>query len=108
MRAVEIEYVGFQSQDGGREYTLRVRHLTDGVLTFVRVIPDAAFVAGRARYQDGPEICFLSLQREIADPECQPAHRSTLGEGELLSYKEAHAPRPPKRKPLPPPDESTR
>ena len=102
MPAPQIEYVGFQSRSVGREYTLRVRHVSEAEVTFTRVILEADFVARRARYQDGPEICFQMLQKELASSEDLPPRRSTVGDGELASYKAAHSPRPPRRKPLPP------
>lgn len=102
MPAIQIEYVGFESLEGGREYTLRVRNLEEDELTFVRIISDKDFLDGRARYQDGPEICFLALQREVADTERRPPRRSAVNGEDLASYKEAHAPRPPRRKPHPP------
>ena len=102
MPAPQIEYVGFISRDVGREYTLRVRNMSEAEVTFTRVILEADFVSRRARYQDGPEICFLMLQKELAGTEDLPPLRSTVGDTELASYKAAHAPRPPRRKPLPP------
>jgi len=101
MPATQIEYVGFVSREVGREYTLRVRHFEEDELTFVRVIREADFVSRRARYQDGPEICFLMLQRELDGAEQRPPHRSTVGDVELASYKAAHAPRPAGRKSRP-------
>lgn len=102
MQSTRIEYVGFISQGSGREYTLRVHNREEQELTFTRLIPGAAFEARRARYQDGPEICFLMLQRELAAPGELPPRRSVVGDGELASYNEAHAPRPRRRKPGPP------
>jgi hypothetical protein len=102
MPATQIEYVGFESHDEGREYTLRVHHHGEAELTFVRVILQADFVARRARYQDGPEICFQMLQKELADAEQHPPRRCTVEGVELAAYQAAHAPRPPRRKPHPP------
>ena len=68
-----IEYVGFTTRGSAREYTLRVRR-PSGDAFFVLSIPTEAFDARRVRYQDGAEICFLRLQREL------PALADSAGE----------------------------
>lgn len=102
MEDTQIEYVGFVSQGSGREYTLRVHGRNRPDLTFTRLIPGAAFEAHRARYQDGPEICFLMLRKELSTPGEPPPLRAVVGDRELASYRDAHAPRPRRRKPGPP------
>ena len=94
-----VEYVGFANVDATREYRLRAQDA--GVFyDFVRAIPLEAFTAHRARYQDAAEICFLSLQRELA--ECDGRWPDTylgITNAELEEYRTAHAPKPPKRRP---------
>ncbi len=58
----------FTANEASREYRLRVRRGTD-VHHFTVAIPNEAFLAGRVRYQDAPDICFLKLQKELAADE---------------------------------------
>ena len=55
MTAAQVEYVGFKANVADREYTLRLKR-QDVSLQFTIVIPSAAFLSGRARFQDAPEI----------------------------------------------------
>ena len=104
---MRVEYLGFTSDDTTREYRLRARD--GGVFhDFIRAIALEAFIAHRARYQDAPEICFLKLQRELA--ECDgtlPDAYVGITDAELEEYRTAHAPKPPRRRAKPaPPTES--
>src|SRR5262249_32306392 len=96
-----VEYVGFTTRGAAREYTLRVRQAAgEDPLQFTLVIPTAAFTSHRVRYQDGPEICFLKLQRElVACADGVPGARLTVTDAELEEYRTAHA--PPQRGPKP-------
>lgn len=100
---MQLEYLGFTIVGGAREYRLRAQNR--GVFhDFVRVIALEAFIARRARYQDAPEICFLSLQRELnEDSETLPDSYLNITDAELEAYRAAHAPKPPQRKPKPVP-----
>ena len=103
MAGTQVEYVGFSIGHDAREYRLRVR---DGAVShdFVLAISLDAFLTRRARYQDAPEICFLKLQRALA--ECVgtlPDARLSISDLELEEYRTAHSPKPPKRRPKPPP-----
>ena len=60
-----VEYVDFRAGEAAREYRLRVRRGTDSWGVTV-AIPNEAFLSGRARYQDAPDICFLKVQKELA------------------------------------------
>lgn len=100
MTGAHVEYVGFSANTATREYTLRARQAAEDSLTFTLVIPNEAFLSHRVRYQDGPEICFLKLQREIlACSGGLPQARLTVTDADLEEYRTAHAPRPPQRRP---------
>jgi hypothetical protein len=91
---VVLQYVGFESKGAVREYAFSARG-TDGAFSeyFVTIANDA-FVAHRVRYQDGPQICSLRLQREFADrTDHPPSTRFSVTDAELADYKEAHAPK---------------
>jgi hypothetical protein len=92
--SAQVEYVGFDARGTAREYTLRAR-ATPGAdaVQFTLVIPHEAFVAGRVRYQDAPEICFLKLHRELLG--CAtglPPTRLVVTDADLADYRKAHTP----------------
>jgi hypothetical protein len=82
-----IIYLGFQSIPEGREYALRV---TDGVSSrlFHLLITHQAFLDHEARFQDGPDLCYGKLARDLdADPELAPSTaRVELTVRELREY----------------------
>ena len=64
--AVVLQYVGFETKGPVREYTFTLRGSGGGFSEYFVTIANAAFVAHRVRYQDGPDICSLRLHREFA------------------------------------------
>lgn len=95
--SVHVEYLGFTTANGTREYRLRARS-GDESHDFVRAIPLSAFVARRARFQDAPEICFLKLQRELAAAEGSlPDSYVRITDSELEEYRVAHSTKPSQR-----------
>lgn len=90
-----VEYVGFRTGEDRREYVLR-SHLGSEVHEYTVGIALAAFTAGRARLQDGPEICYLKLVRELESLEAGAARAPhlTVTDAELADYVTAHTPAP--------------
>lgn len=85
-----VEYVGFRTSATKREYVLR-SHFGPEVREYTVGIVLSAFTTGRARYQDGPEICYLRLMRELeADPGMAGAADFTITDTELTAYVTAH------------------
>ncbi len=103
MAGTHVEYIGFTNSKDAREYKLRV--LNGGVYhDFVRAISFDAFISRRARYQDAPDICFLKLQRELAERDGNlPDAYLCLTDSDLEEYRVAHSPKPPVRRPKPAP-----
>ncbi len=101
MPTAQVEYVGFTTSGADRVYTLSARTGTD-CRSFTLAIPSAAFIAGRVRYQDAPEICFLKLRREL-DAGAQQGKSShfDVSDAELEEYRAAHAAKPPTRRAKP-------
>jgi hypothetical protein len=99
MATTLIEYLGFGAGEAAREYRLRVRcgSETRGVTV---AIANEAFLSGRARYQDGPNICFLKIQREVAAQEegslLSRDHEMT--DRELEEYTVSHTPKKTRRR----------
>ena len=95
---LQMEYVGFTTGDDHREYTLRVRPPGGEARLVVVAISSAAFLAHRVRFQDGPEICYLKLQRELAgEPQAALPARLEVTDADLEAYRVAHTPKPRKR-----------
>lgn len=98
----QVEYVGFTASGAARKYQLRVRQAGD-FHDFTLAIPNEAFLARRVRYQDGPEICFLKLQREVvACAGGLPAPHLDVTDADLEEYRVAHTPKPAQRRPKAP------
>ncbi len=97
-----VEYLGFRNAPDRREYLLRVRSGPDA-REYTVWIAHAAFAARQALLQDGPDICYQKLRRELADAAFDGARGVAVTEADLVSYREAHAP-PARRLPAPKPE----
>ena len=95
----QVEYLDFTTTEASREYRLRVRRGTD-VHHFTVAIPNEAFLSGRVRYQDAPDICFLKLQKELAGDEegGLPDPALNMTDQELEDYRVSHTPKNPRRR----------
>jgi hypothetical protein len=89
-----LEYLGFRTTEGGRDYLLRTR-LDHEIHGYTVHIGNEAFASGRARFQDGPEISYVKVRDELA------AHENgvigdvfTIDDAELASYRETHTRQP--------------
>ena len=106
VRHLTLEYRGFRNVRDRREYLLCARLGTDSC-DYTVWIPNTAFAAGQALFQDGPDICYQKLRRDLADTELTDGQSVQVTESELLEYRTAHLP-PQRRgfsqKPLPPPE----
>jgi hypothetical protein len=103
----EIEYVGFRSGETSRDYRLLIRHPGGQCDEFVLAIRHEAFLSHRVRYQDAAEICFLKLRRVLHEwittpGSTRPATRQDVTDADLVAYREAHAPKPQRRRAPPP------
>jgi hypothetical protein len=99
VRHLTLEYLGFRNGRDRREYLLCARSGTEA-REYTVWIANAAFTAGRALYQDGPDISYQKLLRELAHLELTGARCVEVTESELLDYRTAHA--PPTRRSLSP------
>src|SRR5262249_60476969 len=85
------EYRGFRTTEIGREYVIHAR-LLDDQREYVVAIEHAAFAARHVSFQDGPDICFQRLRRELLGQALVPLPRLTITEVELAAYRSSHAP----------------
>jgi hypothetical protein len=103
MEGTQIEYLGFTVNEEAREYKLRARPRGGEYQAYTLAISNEAFLAHRVRYQDGPDICFLKLQRElIAGGDTLPALHHDVTDAELEDYRVAHIQKPNKKRPIVP------
>jgi hypothetical protein len=93
--AAVLQYLGFEDKGTVREYAFTLRGSGGTSTEYFVTMANAAFVAHRVRYQDGPEICSLRLHREFAGrTDHPPSTRFSLTDAELAEYMNAHAPKP--------------
>lgn len=91
---IVVQYVGFESKDFFREYTFAVHEKGVESREYRLMIANEAFVAHRARYQDGPNICSLKLHREFAaHANHPPSVTFCVMDEELADYQNAHRPK---------------
>jgi hypothetical protein len=98
MRPLSVRYLGFESTDTGRLYSLSVDG-EEGARHFAVLIPHAAFASRRVRFQDAPDLCFAKIQRELAsDPALVPGETLVVSDAEIDLYSEGQTKRSPERK----------
>ena len=91
VKHLSLEYLGFRNAREGREYMLRAR-LGSASCNYTVWIANAAFAAHRGLLQDGPDICYQKLRRELADVELTDGQSVEVTDGELQEYRTAHLP----------------
>lgn len=89
--ALLIQYVGFEDTPTRREYVLLARR-GDETRQYTVWIDQAAFAKRKALRQDGPDICYQKLRRELAESLAGSNHIGVT-EGDLTCYREAHTPK---------------
>jgi len=91
---ISLQYVGFENTGAVREYAFTLRGSGGTSTEYFVTIANAAFVAHRVRYQDGPDICSLRLHREFASrADHPPSTRFSVTDAELAEYMDAHHPK---------------
>jgi hypothetical protein len=88
---LQLQYVGFADTLSRREYVLLAR-LGEETREYTVWIELAAFANRKALRQDGPDICYQKLKRELVSP-LVAAGSIGVTEGDLASYRDAHAPK---------------
>ena len=86
-RTPAVQYVESRTTTRGREYTLRALGAAEPRM-FTLLIPGEAFSSHTIRFQDGPDLCFRRLQRELtADPDLLPDDGMVLTAEEIGDYR---------------------
>jgi hypothetical protein len=89
---LQVQYIGFADTLSRREYVLLAR-VGEETREYTVWIELAAFTKRKALRQDGPDICYQKLKRELAGSPPLAASRIGVTEGDLASYRDAHAPK---------------
>jgi hypothetical protein len=90
--AVLIQYEGFIVSTHSRIYSFQVIDSPGKSRQFTVTIQLEAFRAAPFKFQDGPDICFARLKREL-DGETQDAHAKPhlkIVEQDILQYSQLH------------------
>jgi hypothetical protein len=107
---LQIQYLGFQSKERGRDYAYLVIDKKAEQRKFTFSIPLQALLEGRVRYQDAASVCYQKLQKalELETVEQPLPRHAKISIQELDEYREMHNPakrhnhwglnRPPKRR----------
>jgi hypothetical protein len=93
-----VQYVGFDDVPGRRNYHLVVQ-AGDTVRELTVWIARDAFTRRAAQVQDGPDICFQKILRELAGGGLGSDATIGVTDGDLATYKQAREPQPTKRTP---------
>ena len=90
-RPIAIQYVGFQDVGDRREYRFDVRR-GEMARRYTVWIELAAFSRRQALLQDGPDICYQKLVRDVASSQMQGPDAMGATENDLAAYRETHTP----------------
>jgi hypothetical protein len=87
-----VQYTGFQVRPRGRVYSYRVVASKSEPREFTLTISNRAFQDKRVPYQDGAEICYQKLQRELLTETAGGPIQSSfvISDDELDLYLETH------------------
>lgn len=88
-----IEYIGFEPLEAAREYRYAV-HFSEGSCEFRFRIALDAFARARVLVQDGPDVCFQLLTRDLAGGDNLQREPRSIRHDELAAYHDAHTPAP--------------
>jgi hypothetical protein len=89
-----LRYIGFKLQPRGRDYTYQLVGPKDETREFVLTISNHAFFARQIPYQDGADICYQKLRKELDSerPELPLKPHFTISDQELDAYREKYRP----------------
>ena len=90
-----IQYVGFNVARGSRCYNFRVIDRPGEEREFTINVALETFRLTSLKFQDGPDLCFARLKRELADDAATPRVKNsvTISEQDIQVYIEHQYPR---------------
>ncbi|HXJ96071.1 MAG TPA: hypothetical protein VMT20_24795 [Terriglobia bacterium] len=89
---MQIQYVGFQLRERGREYLYRVLDPRQKPREFGFTILNQAFTVKRVPYQDAADLCYKKLQRALAGDGTEPPRHSVVSDQDLEEYLQSQRP----------------
>ncbi len=92
---MNIQYLGFIVAATSRTYNFRVIDAPDETREFTLKVQSEVFRSTPLKFQDGPDICFARLKREL-DGETQESRAEPnldIGEQDIEEYLQRHYPR---------------
>jgi hypothetical protein len=93
-----VQYVGFDDVPGRRNYHLIVQ-VGETIRELTVWIARDAFTRRAAQVQDGPDICFQKIVRELAGGGLDGHGTIGVTDADLATYRQARVPQPAKRSP---------
>ncbi len=92
---MNIQYVGFNVAAASRTYTFRVIDAAVEARQFTVQIQSEVFRTTLLKFQDGPDICFARLKRELEGEtqESRAEPHLRIEDQEIQEYVERHSPR---------------
>jgi hypothetical protein len=90
-----IQYVGFIVSRGSRSYNFRVIDRPGEEREFTINVALESFRLTALKFQDGPDLCFARLKRELADEAVTPQAKTAviISEQDIQIYIEHQYPR---------------
>ena len=92
---MNIQYVGFRVAAASRNYAFCVTEAATEARHFTVKIQSEVFRSTPLKFQDGPDICFArvrrELERETQEAPAEPHLR--IEDQDILEYLERHRPR---------------
>lgn len=86
---IAIQYQGFKDAPGRREYALDAQR-GDQRRRYTVWIERAAFANRKALLQDGPDICYQKLLRELTASQLDGDDCVGVTDGDLADYRDSH------------------
>jgi hypothetical protein len=90
---VLMQYLGFESNNGAREYAFQVRYTAEDIRDYRVTVENEIFASRRISFQDAPDLCSAKLKRELTT---NAGHLSgttfVITEGEVDAYRSKHTP----------------
>ncbi len=92
---MNIQYVGFNVAPSSRTYSFRVTAAPEETREFTVKVQSGAFRSTPLKFQDGPDICFARLKRELGreTQELRAEPHLHIGEEDIHEYLRLHYPR---------------
>ncbi len=95
LRKMRLQYLGFSVVTGGREYNFRTVGEGHADRSFIVIVGNGAFLPGRLKYQEGPDLSYRKLLSALAVEQgnLPMGLRQQVTESEVTDYTAAASPK---------------